>query len=64
MPTRWRRLAGLFEVRSDLPSGRIARVLICAGDGYLVLLPRFIKKTQKTPDSDLKTGRSRQKDVC
>jgi phage-related protein len=40
---------GLWEVRSDLPLGRIARVLFCVRDGRMVLLHGFIKKSQKTP---------------
>src|ERR1700758_5814554 len=44
---------GLWEVRSDLTQGRIARVLFCIEHGRMVLLHGFIKKTQKTPDTDL-----------
>jgi phage-related protein len=40
---------GLWEVRSDLPLGRIARVIFCVRGGRMVLLHGFIKKTQKTP---------------
>ena len=40
---------GLWEVRSDLPRGRIARVLFCVRDSRMVLLHGFIKKSQKTP---------------
>ncbi|MDR3038932.1 MAG: type II toxin-antitoxin system RelE/ParE family toxin, partial [Candidatus Adiutrix sp.] len=35
---------GLHEVRSSLPSGRIARVLFCFHRGVIVLLHGFIKK--------------------
>ena len=38
---------GLWEVRSDLDSRRIARVIFCMGDGHMILLHGFIKKTQK-----------------
>lgn len=44
---------GIWEVRSSLPHGRIARVLFCAEHDCMVLLHGFIKKTQKTPKSDL-----------
>ncbi|MSP37639.1 MAG: type II toxin-antitoxin system RelE/ParE family toxin [Deltaproteobacteria bacterium] len=44
---------GLWEIRSDLPSRRIVRVLFCVIDGELLLLHGFIKKTQKTPKGDL-----------
>ena len=38
---------GLWEVRSDLNSNRIARVLFCCTAGRIVALHGFIKKTQK-----------------
>jgi phage-related protein len=34
-----------WEVRSSLPSGRIARVLFCFIEGRLLALHGFIKKT-------------------
>ncbi|MGY2050584.1 type II toxin-antitoxin system RelE/ParE family toxin [Methylobacterium sp. JK268] len=54
---------GLWEVRSSLSQGRIARVIFCVSAGRMVLLHAFIKKTQKTPQIDLETARGRQKDV-
>ena len=54
---------GLWEVRTSLPSKTIARVLICFHDGVLVALHGFIKKTQKTPDEELKIARRRMKEV-
>jgi phage-related protein len=54
---------GLWEIRTDLPSNRIARVLLCLHEGVLVALHAFIKKTQKTPDDELSTARKRQKDL-
>ncbi|EQD36116.1 protein containing DUF891, partial [mine drainage metagenome] len=54
---------GLWEVRTDLPSSRIARVLICLHKGKLVALHGFIKKTQKTPADELTLARKRQKEV-
>jgi phage-related protein len=53
MPTCRPMGGGLFEVRTNLPQGRIARVLFCIYDSRLVLLHGFIKKTQKTPKKDL-----------
>jgi phage-related protein len=44
---------GLWEVRSDLPSQRIARILFCVVGERIVALHGFIKKTQKTPPADL-----------
>ncbi|HQS14864.1 type II toxin-antitoxin system RelE/ParE family toxin [Reyranella sp.] len=52
---------GLWEVRSNLPGGRIARVLFCIHDGHLALLHGFEKKTQKTPDRDLDVAVKRMK---
>jgi phage-related protein len=54
---------GLWEVRSDLTQGRIARVLFCIHEGRMALLHGFIKKTQKTPDSDLNLALKRKKEI-
>lgn len=54
---------GLWEVRSNITDGRIARVIFCVSDGHMVLLHGFVKKTQKTPRPDLELARRRQKDV-
>lgn len=54
---------GLWEVRTELPSSRIARVLICLDEGVLVALHGFIKKTQKTSDDDLALARKRMKEL-
>jgi phage-related protein len=51
----------LWEVRSSLPRGRIARVLFCVGHGRMVLLHGFIKKTQKTPQHDIDLALKRKK---
>ena len=53
---------GLWEVRSDLPSRRIARVLFSVADDRIVALHGFIKKTQKTPDADLALARKRKRE--
>ena len=45
--------SGLWEVRSNLPSDRIARVLFCTHANQWVALHGFIKKTQKTSPTDL-----------
>jgi phage-related protein len=50
---------GLWELRSDLTSNRIARVLFCFTEGQLIALHGFIKKTQKTPDAELALARKR-----
>jgi phage-related protein len=54
---------GLWEIRSRISRGRIARVIFCTTLGHIVLLHGFIKKTQKTPQPDLDLARRRQKDV-
>src|SRR5436305_13328837 len=43
---------GLWEVRSDLAHGRIARVIFALVNGEMVLLHGFEKKTQKIPPQD------------
>src|ERR1700761_5922563 len=55
--------AGLWEVRSALESNRIARVIFCMGDGHMILLHGFIKKTQKTPQADIDLALKRMKEV-
>jgi len=54
---------GLWEVRSTLTQGRIARVLFCIHDGRMVVLHGFIKKTQKMPDNDLSLAIRRKKEL-
>ena len=54
---------GLWEVRTDLPANRTARVLICFYRGCLVALHRFIKKTRATPANDLTLACKRQKEM-
>ncbi len=49
-----------FFFRTKLP-GRIARVLFYVdADQRMVLLPGFIKKSQKTPDAVLTIARARK----
>jgi phage-related protein len=54
---------GLWEVRTDLPGKRTARVLICLYQGRLVALHGFIKKTRATPEDDLALARKRQREL-
>ena len=53
----------LFEVRSNISNGRIARVVFSIVDGYMVLLNGFIKKTQKTPKEEIDLALKRLKDI-
>jgi len=54
---------GLWEVRTDLPTKRTARVLLCLSGGCLVALHGFVKKTRTTPSEDLALARMRQKEL-
>jgi phage-related protein len=54
---------GLWEVRSSLPSQRIARLILCFHGQMLVVLHGFIKKTQKTPADDVALAKRRMKEV-
>jgi phage-related protein len=53
---------GLWEVRSSIDSG-IARVIFTVEGQRMVLLHGFIKKSQKTPEPDLKLARQRLSDL-
>lgn len=53
---------GLWEVRTDLPSSRIARVLFSVAQGRIIVLHGFIKRSRKTPDEDLLLARKRKKE--
>lgn len=54
--------ADLWEVRSALP-GTIARVFFTVWGSYMVLLHGFIKKSQKTPQTDLDLAKKRRNDI-
>lgn len=54
---------GLYEVRSSISDGRIARVIFVVKRGYMVLLHGFIKKTQKTPKQDIDLAAKRAKEI-
>jgi len=53
----------LFEVRTDLPDGTIARVLFCFHGGELYALHGFIKKRRRTPPDDLRLAQERKKEI-
>lgn len=63
MPTCRPMGQGLYEVRSSLPSNRIARVFFCVAEGQMVLVHGMIKKTQATPKADLDLARKRMKEI-
>lgn len=54
---------GLWEIRTDLPTKRTARVLMCLYGENLVALHGFIKKTRATPDEDLALARQRKREL-
>lgn len=54
---------GLFEVRAKAQEG-IGRSLFCYMKGrHIIILHAFIKKSQKTPKSDLDLARQRKAEV-
>jgi phage-related protein len=55
--------SGLWEIRTNLPTKRAARVLLCFYRDHLVALDGFIKKTRTTPQDDLALARERQKEL-
>jgi len=54
---------GLWEIRSNISSGRIARVIFAVVGEQMVLLHGFVKKTRKTPKPDLVLAVSRKKEI-
>lgn len=55
--------AGLWELRSSLPSNRIARLLLFVSEGRIGILHGFIKKTQKTPPGEIAVAQKRMKEM-
>ncbi len=53
----------MWEIRTDLPTKRTARVLLCLHQEHLVALHGFIKKTRATPGEDLAGAKKRQKEL-
>ncbi len=54
--------SGLWEVRSNISQG-IARTLFTVAGQMMVLLHGFVKKSQKTSQSELRTARQRLADL-
>ena len=52
---------GLWEIRTNLNDGRIARVFFCSHQGSMVLLHGFIKKSQNTPLQEIETALKRMR---
>jgi phage-related protein len=55
---------GLWEVRSNLSSRRIARVLFFLYEGQIALVHGFIKKTQRTPQDDIALAHRRMREIA
>ena len=62
MPLVGKLTPGLWEIRCHLAQG-IARVLFSTRGDTMVLLHGFIKKSQKTPTTDLALARKRMKEI-
>jgi len=54
---------GIWEVRSSLPSRRIARILFFVHEGRIGIVNGFIKKTTKTPPDEIELARKRMKEM-
>lgn len=52
---------GLWEVRSKISGGNIARVIFFMDSNTMILVNGFIKKTKKTPNAELELARKRKK---
>lgn len=59
MPLARKMADGLWELRSNIPSG-IARIFFTVEDANIVLLHGFVKKAQKTPPRELAIAKRRQ----
>jgi phage-related protein len=55
---------GLWEVRSNLPIGRIARVIFVLVGREMVLLHGFEKKSQKTLPRDIELAFNRKREIA
>jgi phage-related protein len=54
---------GMWEVRTTLPSRRIARLLFFVHENRIGAVHGFIKKTQRTPPDDLALARRRMTEM-
>jgi len=55
--------AGMWEIRTELPTKRTARVFLCVSREHLVALHGFIKKSRATPVEDLALARKRKREL-
>ena len=61
MPLVKNMLGGLWEVRVSLSFKKIARILFFMDKNNMILVNGFIKKSQKTPKSEISLAISRKK---
>lgn len=54
---------GLWEARTGLAGNRITPVLFFVEHGRIGVVHGFIKKTQKTPDADIRLALARRKEM-
>jgi phage-related protein len=54
---------GLWEVRSNLSSNRIARLVFFVAEGRIGVVHGFIKKTRKMPPADIALAQKRMKEM-
>ena len=54
---------GLWEVRSELTGGKIARVMFSIVADEIILLHAFVKKTQKAPPHEIEIARKRKREL-
>jgi len=54
---------GLWEIRSSIRNGRMARIIFAVVDEQMVLLHGFVKKTRKTPKPELDLALQRMKEI-
>ena len=54
---------GLWEVRSWLENGKIARIIFFLYRGAMILVNGFIKKTQKTPANEIMIADKRKREL-
>lgn len=52
---------GIWEVRSNLPQNKIARILFFLTGKIMILVNGFIKKSQKTPTKEITLAKKREK---
>lgn len=55
--------SGMWELRSKLTSNRIGRLVFFVVEGRIGVVHGFIKKTQKTPPSEIALAERRMKEM-